>query len=72
MNIILTPKNDVALEKIKGYEFEGRVISLKPIPFNRSFYAVELPNRLSPSSKMVLYVKVNDDPDFDYKLIEKE
>jgi len=72
MKINLTPKNDVALEKIRGYEFEGKVVSLKPIPFNKSFYVIELPHHTSPTSKMILYVRVNDDPDFDYKLIEKE
>lgn len=72
MKIILTPKDELAAEKIKGYEFEGKVKTLKPIMYGRSFYIVELPSKLSKTSKMIIYVRVSGDEDFDYKIVEED
>ena len=72
MKIRLIPKDDLAQERIRGYEYEARVVSLKPVPFNKSYYIIELTNHTSPSSKMMLYLKVNDDPDFDYTILKEE
>jgi len=72
MNIELYPKTERGTEILKDFDYQGTVKKIVLFRGNQPNYEVVCKSTFNPSRSNTIYVRLKDDPDFDFKLLTEK